>query len=507
MTDGSGTETSTYDTLDRLTAVTRGSNTFSYVYDLANLTQVTYPGNTSTTYAYDDDERLQSATSASLQTTYAYDEAGNLRITTLPSASGLLETRTYDRAGRLVDVESKAGATVRAKFAITRDPVGNPSQIVRTGALAQTQTYTYDAMDRISGVCFQAGTCPGGTDPFVRWSYDGVGNRLTEARSTGTTSYTYNAADELTQAGSTAYTYDQNGNERSAGSRTFTWDLANRLKTTTLSSTTTTYSYDGLSKRLQASTGTAASAKTNFLWDVNRGLPQIAQERDGNNSLQRQYIYGQRRIRQSQGTASYYLYDGLGSVVNIASSTGAVQRTWSYEPFGPIRTQSGTTPTNFMQFGGEYLDPTGLYHLRARQYDPASGRFLSRDPLAPSLRASYVSAYAYVANRPNVFVDPTGLSPDSASDASQAVGQRDQFGQCTAGGKWRLGAAGLLLGAGAIIFTGGLAIEAAAGAGVLSEIVGGGVVIARVIARPSTIIAGGLVLFSAGAALCKPNTG
>jgi RHS repeat-associated protein len=411
MTDGSGTETASYDPLDRLTAVTRGSNTFSYAYDLLNLTQLTYPGGTSTSYAYDDDERLQSATSGGLATTYAYDEAANLRTTTLPSASQLVETGTYDRAGALVDVESKRGATVRARFAITRDPVGNPTQIVRTGALAQTQTYTYDAMDRLTGVCFQAGTCPGGSDPFVRWSYDGVGNRLTESRPTGTTSYTYNAADELTQAGSTAYTYDQNGNVLSAGSRTFAWDLANRLQATTLSPTTTTYLYDGLGKRLQASTGTAASAKTNFLWEANRALPQVAQERNGSNSLLRQYTYGQARIRQTQGTASYYLYDGLGSVVTTTSSTGSVQRTWSYEPYGPIRTQSGTSPTNFWQFTGEYLDPTGHYHLRARQYEPASGRFLSRDPLAAPRSEPGASAYLYTANRPTVLVDPSGMIP------------------------------------------------------------------------------------------------
>lgn len=52
-----------------------------------------------------------------------------------------------------------------------------------------------------------------------------------------------------------------------------------------LSTTTTTYSYDGLGKRLQASTGTTSSQKTNFLWEVNRGLPQVAQERNGSNSL------------------------------------------------------------------------------------------------------------------------------------------------------------------------------------------------------------------------------
>jgi hypothetical protein len=89
---------------------------------------------------------------------------------------------------RLIDVENKRGATTLSRSAIAPDPVGNPLSIIRTGSLAQTQTYSYDDMDRLTGVCFQAGTCPGASDPFIRWSYDGVGNRLTETRPTGTTS-------------------------------------------------------------------------------------------------------------------------------------------------------------------------------------------------------------------------------------------------------------------------------------------------------------------------------
>ena len=46
------------------------------------------------------------------------------------------------------------------RFAVDPDPVGNPRSVVRTGALAQTQSYEYDDMDRLTSVCFQAGTCP-----------------------------------------------------------------------------------------------------------------------------------------------------------------------------------------------------------------------------------------------------------------------------------------------------------------------------------------------------------
>jgi len=272
-----------------------------------------------------------------------------------------------------------------------------------------------------SGVPSLSWTCPNPTDPFIRWSYDKVGNRLTEQ----TTTYSYDFRDRLLSAGSTSYTYDQDGNELSAGSRTFTYDLANRLKTTTQGTTTTTYSYDGDGVRLQASTGTQANKKTNFLWDVNDGLPQVALERDGNNALLRRYVYGVRRISMTSGSnTSYYIPDGLGSASNLTSSSGATQWTWSYEPFGAIRTETkapGSQPTNFLKFTGEYLDPTGLYHLRARQYDPASERFLRPDPVDPGAGSAFIAGYVYAADRPTVLVDPSGELFQASTASLDAV--------------------------------------------------------------------------------------
>jgi hypothetical protein len=42
--------------------------------------------------------------------------------TTLPTANGYLETRTYDRAGRLAELKNAKGASVLSDFAYTRDP-------------------------------------------------------------------------------------------------------------------------------------------------------------------------------------------------------------------------------------------------------------------------------------------------------------------------------------------------------------------------------------------------
>ena len=74
----------------------------------------------------------------------------------------------------------------------------------------------------------------------------------------------------------------------------------------------------------------------------------------------------------------------------------------------PSRPSGGPAAQPF-RFTGEQLDTsTGLLHLRARQYDAATGRFMSTDPAAPAISDPYVGSYAYVRNRPTVAIDPSG---------------------------------------------------------------------------------------------------
>ena len=84
---------------------------------------------------------------------------------------------------------------------------------------------------------------------------------------------------------------------------------------------------------------------------------------------------------------------------------------YEYEPFGG-ELSSPSEPENPMLFTGEYLDETGLYHLRARQYAPSSGRFLSADPLPNPIMDPCSSAFVYSTNRPTLAVDPSGLRHD-----------------------------------------------------------------------------------------------
>ena len=150
---------------------------------------------------------------------------------------------------------------------------------------------------------------------------------------------------------------------------------------------------------------------TRYALDLNNSISQVL--RDGSNT----YLYGLGRIAQQNVVGrQYYQPDALGSVRQLVNAAGTVIQPRSYEPFGKQLSAAGNPLTKYA-FTGEWQDPTGLIFLRARYYDPVTGRFTSKDPVQGSLSLpGTLNPYTYAVNNPLRYTDPSGEYIDTLID-------------------------------------------------------------------------------------------
>jgi RHS repeat-associated protein len=288
-----------------------------------------------------------------------------------------------------------------------------------------TETYTYDSQDRLAKACM-TDSC----SRYLAYSYDPVGNRTSLETREGTTTYSYDAADELLSKSKhcrhdvTTYAYDLNGNETRAGEKRYSYNLENELIAVSdehgHDTVSYTYSADGL-----MATRATRSETTSYAWDTNSDLPQLATETDskGQGRFQvkdsRSYTYGEAPLSIVHGrdTVTFHT-DAIGSVVELSDDHGQIVDSYRYTPFGesygPGESDEAPAETseNPMRYAGQYLDSeSGLYDMRAREYDSETGRFLETDPVSCDQGGSCGSIYVYVDDRPTVQIDPSGMCP------------------------------------------------------------------------------------------------
>ncbi len=113
------------------------------------------------------------------------------------------------------------------------------------------------------------------------------------------------------------------------------------------------------------------------------------------------------------GVGSWMLSDPFANTVATVSTTGnTVSGTRTMDAFGVERSSAtGSLADSAVGFAGQYLDTaTGLYDMRARDYDPASGRFTATDPVAVPTGMPYVAGYSYSYNNPLMYSDASGLT-------------------------------------------------------------------------------------------------
>ncbi|HVU48663.1 MAG TPA: RHS repeat-associated core domain-containing protein [Terracidiphilus sp.] len=90
-------------------------------------------------------------------------------------------------------------------------------------------------------------------------------------------------------------------------------------------------------------------------------------------------------------------------------SLRSVIDSYEYDAYGNEFTVSGSTPNEMMYRGEQYDSDLGLYYLRARYYNPFTGRFMSRDPESGNqFDPTTLHKYLYAGGDPVNLIDPTG---------------------------------------------------------------------------------------------------
>ena len=404
MTDGTGTSNWTYDSLHRRTSVTDGSSAkVGYRYDLANdLIGITYPAaggaTPAVTRSYDGAGRLTRVVDGLGHTfSFAYDRNDNLVTSTLPQTSGaqaMQDVFNYDRADRLTSIRDLKAGALYASFTDVRDAAGLLTSEGSTGVSTPTQTYAYDSLDQLkilNGASYgydaanDLTTTPAGT----LLSYDAASQLISETAGGSTTTFSFDARGNRTAT-----------TPASGPATALTYDQANRLIGYSSGSATATYGYDGAGLRM---TKTVNGSSERFVWDRAGSLPLLLE--DGSTSL----VEGPGGLPLEQvaadGTTLFYHHDQLGSTRILTDAAGAVQRTISYDPYGTVRSSTGTATPLLGYAGGETDAESGFLYLRERYFDPATGQFVSRDPLVGVTG----QPYSYAGNSPTNATDPAGL--------------------------------------------------------------------------------------------------
>jgi choice-of-anchor A domain-containing protein/RHS repeat-associated protein len=453
-----------YDALDRLIAErwrAGGTDvrTITYGYDKAGqLTSASDP-DSSYTFTYDDGGWLASVDNLGtphqprVVINYTYDNAGNLTRT--EDNFGVRVDSEFDPKNRLVKRSWSGGGVnpVHVELSYQKrdgilsidrfkdDPTAGTSELVIHGAM------TYAPTHEMTGLTYTDKT--GAVLADYSYTFDKAGRLTSQTENGQTTIFTYDQRGQLTLAdhaarpdevfdwdpngnptgavvqpdnrvtddGEFTYEYDGEGNrtkktDKATGAYTvYVYDHRERLTSATVHSATgsvehaSTYTYDAFDRRIGV---TSDGVQT---WTVYDGQMAWA-DFDSAGAVTARYLAGIRedelwaRWRPADGTA-WYLQDRMFSVRDITNADGVVIDHIEYDQFGLVLSE--TNPAfgdRFKYTGREYDAATGLYHYRARAYDPESGTFLQQDPLG--FEAGDTNLYRYVFNAPTIGRDPSG---------------------------------------------------------------------------------------------------
>ena len=416
--------------------------TVDYAWDgNSNRTQVSTSGQ-AIKASYNTLNQLDTLTHPDGSTTrFAYDNAGNrVQVT---RADGSTSDYQYNAANQLTAVlHKKADGADIASFVYTLNAAGQRTQVAErmlevgspAATVERTVRYQYDAAGKLLQEQV-AQTAPAVFASTIDYVYDPVGNRSrrTVSHNGQVTSYQYDSHDRLSQSvdslnGTTSYQWDERGNlvqkASPADTTTYAWTVDNRLAKVSTAAKTVEYGYDSSGRRIKRLVKEGATTtETHYKVDHQRGYSEILVESTKVNSgawVDTVHVHtpdglGELIASTSAGAQTQLFSDGLGSV--RVAQTAAASHVFSYDAFGIALGATEGMPANAAdasatshRYTGEYADSqTGLLHLRARDYDPQIGRFISMDEHPGANRIPLtLNKYLYGNADPVNTVDPSG---------------------------------------------------------------------------------------------------
>ncbi len=375
-TDPNGiTTTSTYTPLNKVATTSysaSSAHSVTYGYDAnGNMTSMT-DATGSSRYLYDPFGETTSATDGTGNTTgYGYDADGDVNAITypLPASATWATTDTISYGYNKQDVPNAVtdfnGSTIAITnngnsqpsaetlgttgdtLSYTYDQAGNASTIALKNSTTTLQSFTYS--DSPAGLILSETDTPASPTSPATYSYDPAGNLTSETLGSNPTDhYTLDASSDLTTLpnGANATTgYDNDGelisSTLSGTTTNYSYDadgqrLTNKVGTTTIASATwngageldsyndaaaniTAATYDGIGLRTSMTT---TGGTQNFTWDTIDDQPELLMD-STDAFVNGSGIAPDEQVNLATGSTTYLVSDSLGSVRGTVNSSGA----------------------------------------------------------------------------------------------------------------------------------------------------------------------------------------
>lgn len=403
-----------YDGIGNRISMTVDSGKVSYTFNEKNqMVSIINKYDEETKYEYDESgRRIKKTFDNGINASYVYDESGNLLsliyLINYNNTEYLLASFLYgyDKNGNIVSKEE-----------ILPSQSGMDTTVIK---------YEYDDLNQLISEKIKDGR----SSEYV---YDEDRNRSLKIVDGDTIHYTYDSDERLLSTDSITNIWDNNGNLsvkiKGTDTTIFLYNFPNKLEEVVLpDGDTVKYEWSGLWYRMSKT-----ASPISFALNDCQGCAICC---GCHESITSQHIatgeewvfitmgyFHDEIISQRLWDYTFYsITDALGSVRCIVDPGGYIAARYDYDAFGLIiRDEDELHGHNFYRYAGRIYDcQYGQYYYRARNYDPSTGSFTTKDPLwkenissnTHSLNAqnSTELPYVYVENNPVKYIDPKGLA-------------------------------------------------------------------------------------------------